>query len=175
MARKTRYSQLCDAYRAGVQTCDEYRHQCREFINDLRLHIVADFECPEPRLFLFPPSQGFSTQQPILQGDSTDIEFLENGDSIIGFAVDANDRDVADSNMFFTFIIRFRQVQGNLMFGILEDNREFSGTDDGLSDFCDYLFDMAKGNLTNRLQAFLQDDQKPFPIGFRVGNDPEAE
>ena len=171
MSRKSRYAQLCDAYRAGVKTCDNYRQQSREFVSELRQHLIGNFECPETRLYLFPPSQGFSTKPPILPGDSTDIEFLENGDSVIGVAINANDRKTDNQNMFFTFTIRFRLVKEKLMFSIIDDDQEFPGNEDGIMAFCDYLFEMARDNLTNRLQAFLQDDQDPFPIGFRVGED----
>jgi hypothetical protein len=171
MARqKNRFRLLCEAYDKGVRECDEYRTACREFVVDLRGAIVEFFSCPEHKIFLYPPTQGFTYRSHILQGDATDIEFLENGDAVIGFAINASNTVDELENKFFTFLVRFRKTGPKMVFGLYEDESVFEASEEGLGKFCDYFFPITVDTLERRLEFFLQEPEKPLPIGFQVRN-----
>lgn len=166
MPRKNRYKQLCAAYEKGVLECNEYRRDCYEFVNELRNSIIESLNCPETKVYLFPPSTGFDFKSQQIKGDAFDTEFGENGTAGIGFAINVNDEDLDEK--FFNFIIVFKKNGHKITFNI-DDEKEFENSLDGINDFCDYLFTVAHKNLAGRLANFLQ---SPFsenkPIGFKI-------
>lgn len=166
MPRKNRYKQLCAAYDKGVEECNEYRRECREFVADLRNSIIESIGCPETKVFMFTPSTGFEYKGHMIQGDAFDTEFGENGTAGIGFAINVNDDDPDDK--FFTFIVIFKKSGNEIHFNI-DEEKEFASTLDGINDFCDYLFEVAQKNLAGRLANFLQSPlNENKPIGFKV-------
>ena len=170
MSKKTKYKQLCEAYQKGVEECDQYRKACREFVVDLRGTLLETFQCPETKIFMFPPTHGFVFKSSRIQGDAYDTEFADNGVALIGFAINAN-LDSHDDK-FFTFIVTFKKTQEKITCQILDDDKEFSNADDGLVDFCEHIFKLAHKNLSERLKVFLQSpDEESAPIGFRVQNE----
>ncbi|GAB1353958.1 MAG TPA: hypothetical protein PLK28_07325 [Candidatus Rifleibacterium sp.] len=169
MPRKNRYKQLCEAYDRGVAECSQYQKECREFVQEIRTAILEYLNCPDPKLFMFTPSSGFVYNNQSLQGDALDTEFGENGTAAIGFAINVNDDDLQEK--FFTFLLIFRKTGSKIIFNI-DDDREFVNSNEGINEFCDYLFEIAQKNLLGRLDNFLQSPEKMnAPIGFR----PEAE
>jgi len=167
MTRKNHYKELCDAYDRGVKECDKYRHDCREFVHELKSAIIEFLQCPDTKLYLFPPSRGFVFRSHTLQGDALDTEFVENGQALIGFALNVNDKDIEDK--FFTFIITFKKIGKDFHFGIIEDENEFTTENDGIMDFCEYVFNISIKNLNERLAIFLESPlEESAPIGFKV-------
>lgn len=167
MTRKSHYRELCEAYDRGVAECDDYRKECREFVQELRTALIDYLQCPDTKVYLFPPSRGFIFRSHILQGDALDTEFAENGVALIGFAINVNDDDLEDK--FFTLIIGFKKVGNDFRFSILEDEKEFSSANDGIIDFCEYIFKISLKSLNERLAIFLESPlEESAPIGFKV-------
>ena len=165
MPRKNLYKKLCEAYDMGVAECSQYQQECREFVQELRTAIIENVHCPETKLFMFPPSTGFVYNSQSLQGDALDTEFGENGTAAIGFAINVNDGDLEEK--FFTFMIIFKKAGSKIVFSV-DDDKEFVNTNEGINDFCDYLFEVAQKNLLGRLDNFLKSPEKMnAPIGFR--------
>lgn len=166
---KSKYLQLCEAYQLGIDECDAYRKECREFVHDMKNHIMEGLGCLETKVFMFPPSTDFVFNSQTLHGDAFDTEFGENGMAAIGFAINVNS-DLLEER-FFTFIIMFKKVAGEIIFNV-DDNKEFKNTPEDICDFCEYLFEIAHKNLSNRLKNFLQSpDAENKPIGFRLNQD----
>ena len=166
MPRRNRYKMLCEAYDRGVAECDQYRLECREFVHELRNSIVESLNCAETKVFMFSPSTGFSYNNQTIQGDALDTEFGENGTAAIGFAINVNGDDLEEK--FFTFLVIFKKAGSKIRFNI-DEEKEFVNSNDGVTDFCDYLFEVAQGNLLRRLSNFLQSPgEENTPIGFKV-------
>jgi hypothetical protein len=166
MPRKNRYKTLCEAYDKGVSACNEYRRECYEFVNDLRSAVIESLNCPETKVYMFPPSTGFDFKSQQLKGDAFDTEFGENGTAGIGFAINVNNEALEEK--FFHFIIVFKKNGNQITFNI-DDEKEFVNSHDGINDFCDYLFEVAQKNLANRLAEFLQSPMNTNkPIGFKI-------
>ncbi|MDD3148555.1 MAG: hypothetical protein PHD82_14775 [Candidatus Riflebacteria bacterium] len=165
MPRRNRYKQLCEAYDRGVTECSQYQNECREFVQEIRSAIIESLNCPEPKVFMFSPSSGFVYNSQSIQGDAFDTEFGENGTAAIGFAINVNDDDLQEK--FFTFLVIFKKTGSKILFSVDED-KEFVNSNDGINDFCDYLFEMARKSLLGRLDNFLQSPKEMnAPIGFR--------
>lgn len=172
MPRRNRYKQLCEAYDRGVAECNQYRRECREFVHDLRNCILESLNCPETKIFMFPPSTGFVFNSQSLQGDALDTEFGENGTAAIGFAINVNDDDLEEK--FFTFLVIFKKTGSKIIFSV-DDDKEFVNSNDGINDFCDYLFEISRKNLLGRLDNFLQSPREEnTPIGFRPQSETPA-
>lgn len=173
MPRRNRYKQLCEAYDSGVEECNQYRRECYEFVQDLRNAISESLNCAETKIFMFPPSTDFVFNGHSLQGDAHDTEFGENGSAAIGFAINVNDGDLEEK--FFNFVVIFKKAGSKIVFSI-DEEKEFANSNEGINDFCDYLFEVARKNLLGRLQNFLQSplDQNT-PIGFKLESEPIAE
>ena len=166
MPRHNRYKQLCEAYDRGVEECNQYRRECHEFVTELRSCIVESLNCPDTKIFMFPPSNGFVFNSQSLQGDALDTEFGENGSAAIGFAINVNGNDLEEK--FFTFVLIFKKTGSKIIFSI-DDDKEFVNDNEGINGFCHYLFEVARKNLLGRLDNFLQsplDENKP--IGFKL-------
>ncbi len=170
MARKeNRYKKLCEAYDLGIKECVEYQQECRDFVHELKNSIVESLECPETKVFMFPPSTGFVREEGHLQGDEFDTEFGENGTAAIGFAINVNGKSLEEK--FFTFLIAFKKTGNQIIFNV-DDNKDFKNTPEGVKDFCDYLFKEAEKNLLARLKNFLQSPEDAAkPIGFRMASE----
>ena len=168
MPRKNRYKQLCEAYDRGVTECSQYQQECREFVHDIRSAIAESLNCPETKVFMFPPSSGFVYNSQSLQGDALDTEFGENGTAAIGFAINVN--DAALQEKIFTFMIVFKKTGSKIIFSV-DDDREFVNNNEGINDFCDYLFEVARRNLLGRLDNFLQ---SPKNMSATIGFKPEG-
>lgn len=167
MTRKNHYRELCEAYDRGVTECDTYRKECRDFVQELRTAIIEYLQCPDTKLYLFPPSRGFVFRSHILQGDALDTEFADNGVALIGFALNVNDDELDDK--FFTFIVGFKKIGPDFHFSLLDDEKEFSSENDGIIDFCQYLFKISLKSLNDRLAIFLESPlEESAPIGFKV-------
>ncbi len=165
MPRRNRYKQLCEAYDRGVTECSQYQQECREFVQEIRTAIIESLNCPETKVFMFPPSSGFVYNSQSLQGDALDTEFGENGTAAIGFAINVNDNDLQEK--FFTFMIVFKKTGSKILFSV-DDEREFVNNNEGINDFCEYLFEVARRNLLGRLDNFLQSPKDMnTPIGFK--------
>jgi len=166
MTRKNNYKELCAAYDIGVEACDNYRRQCREFVQELRASIIESLGCLETKIFMFQASKGFVFRSHVIQGDAFDTEFGDGGTAIIGFSINVN-HDLQDK--FFTFMVIFKQIDGKFHFHIIDDEAEFINTADSFADFGEHLFGIAYHNLAERLQNFLESpDEVSAPIGFRV-------
>ncbi len=169
MPRRNRYRQLCEAYDRGVAECSQYQQECREFVQEIRSAIIESLNCPETKVFMFSPSSGFVYNSQSLQGDALDTEFGENGTAAIGFAINVNDNHLQEK--FFTFLVIFKKTGSKILFSV-DDEKEFVNSNDGINDFCEYLFEMARKSLLGRLDNFLQSPRDMnTPIGFR----PQAE
>ena len=167
MTKRSKYKMLCEAYDQGVEACNEYRKECREFIQDLRGCIIEYLGCPETKLFMYQPTKGFIFKSHIIQGDSYDTEFGDKGTALIGFALNVNNVDL--NNKFFTFLVVLKRTENKMVFGILEEEKEFAATHDGINHFCEYLFKVSQKSLRERLDNFLESpEEKAAPIGFRV-------
>jgi hypothetical protein len=167
--KTTKYQALCEAYQIGIDQCDLYRKECQEFVHDMKNHIMEGLSCRETKIFMFSPSGNFTFNSQTLQGDALDTEFSENGMAGIGFAINVNGDQLEER--FFTFILMFKKVDDDFIFNV-DDNRDFKNNPEDLSKFCDYLYEIAHKNLSNRLQNFLQSpNAENKPIGFRVGSD----
>jgi hypothetical protein len=164
--KTTKYNSLCEAYQFGIEECDLYRKECREFVHDMKNHIMESLNCPETKIFMFSPSGNFVFNSQTLQGDALDTEFGENGMAAIGFAINVNGEHLEER--FFTFILMFKKVDGEFVFNV-DDNKDFKNEHEDICKFCDYLYEIAHKNLTNRLKNFLQSpDAENKPIGFRL-------
>ncbi len=167
MTRKSHYKELCEAYDRGVESCDRYRRECREFVQDLKSALVEYLQCPDTKIYMFPPSRGFIFRSHILQGDALDTEFADNGLALIGFALNVNHDDLEDK--FFTLIVTFKKIGKEFHFGLIEDEKEFTTESDGVIDFCEYLFKLSLKSLNDRLAIFLESPmEESAPIGFKV-------
>jgi hypothetical protein len=167
MTKKSKYKMLCEAYEQGVESCNEYRKECREFIQDLRGCIIEHLGCPETKLFMYQPTKGFIFKSHIIQGDSYDTEFGDKGTALIGFALNVN--DAAIENKFFTFLVVLKRIEDKMIFGILDEDKDFDATPEGSSEFCEYLFEVSQKSLQGRLENFLESpEEKAAPIGFKV-------
>lgn len=172
MPRKTKYKELCDAYDTGVDACNNYRKECREFVQDLRTSIIETLSCPDTKIFMFQPSKGFIFKSHVIQGDAFDTEFGDNGTAIIGFALNVNN-DLQDK--FFTFLVIFKKIEDKFHFSIIDDDEEFVSTSDGFIKFGEHMFQIAFKNLSERLAIFLESpDEKSAPIGFRVQREKDS-
>ncbi len=166
MPRRNRYKQLCEAYDRGVTECDQYRRECHEFVHELRNSIIESLGCVETKVFMFPPSSGFVYNSQMIQGDALDTEFGENGTAAIGFAINVNGDDLEEK--FFTFMVIFKKTGSKIRFS-MDDEHEFVNSNEGINDFCDHLFEVARKNLLGRLSNFLQSPgEESKPIGFKV-------
>lgn len=166
MSRHNRYKILCEAYDRGVAECDQYRHECYEFVHDLRNSVIESLNCVETKVFMFSPSTGFAYKSQMIQGDAHDTEFGENGTAAIGFAINVNGDDLEEK--FFTFMVIFKKAGSKIRFNI-DDDKEFVNSNEGINEFCDYLFEIAQKNLLGRLTNFLQSPgEENTPIGFRM-------
>jgi hypothetical protein len=166
MPRRNRYKELCNAYDRGVAECDQYRRECHEFVHELRNSIIESLNCVETKVFMFQPSAGFVYKSQMIQGDALDTEFGENGTAAIGFAINVNGDSLDEK--FFTFLVLFKKAGSKIRFSI-DEEKEFINSVEGISDFCDYLFEIARKNLLGRLSNFLQSPgEESKPIGFRV-------
>jgi hypothetical protein len=173
MTRKNRYKELCTAYDNGVESCDQYRRECREFVQDLRSAIIEYLQCPDTKVFLFQPTRGFVFKSHVLQGDAFDTEFAENGTALIGFAINANDKELEDK--FFTFIVLFKKKGEDFYFSLLDDAEDYTTKDDGIIDFCEHVFNVSVKSLNERLSFFLQSpEEEVAPIGFKIQQQKEA-
>ena len=162
----SKYKQLCEAYDIGIKECNDYCTECRDFVQDLKNSILEYLGCRETKLFMFPPSAGFVYNNQTLQGDALDTEFGENGQAAIGFALNVNGEGLEEK--FVTFIIVFTKAGEKISFSV-DDEKEFVNTNDGINNFCEYLFEVARKNLKNRLQNFLKSpDSANKPIGFKL-------
>ena len=166
MTRKTKYQELCKAYDKGVEACNNYRHECREFVQELRSSIIDTLSCSDTKVFMFQPSKGFVFKSHVIQGDVFDTEFGDSGTAIIGFAINVN-KELQDK--FFTFLVIFKKIEDKFRFSIIDDDKEFVSTNDGFIDFGEHMFHVAFKNLSERLAIFLESPgEKSAPIGFRV-------
>ncbi len=174
MTRKSNYAKLCDAYDDGVEACNEYRKECRDFVQELRTAIVESLGCPEGKVFMFQPSKGFVFKSRVIRGDAFDTEFADNGRAVIGFAINVNNLDLQDK--FFTFIVIFKKVSDKIQFHIADDeDKKFYNTTEGINDFCHHLYKVAFKNLSERLKIFLQSPyEESAPIGFQVSGNIET-
>ncbi len=166
MPKRNRYKLLCEAYDRGVAECDQYRHECHEFVHDLRNSVIESINCVETKVFMFSPSTGFAYKSQMIQGDAHDTEFGENGTAAIGFAINVNGDDLEEK--FFTFMVIFKKAGSKIRFNI-DDEKDFTNNNEGINEFCEYLFEVAQKNLLGRLTNFLQSPgEENTPIGFRV-------
>lgn len=166
VTKGNKYKTLCEAYKKGVEECDSYRKECREFVHDIKNSIMESLNCPETKVFMFSPSSGFVFNNQTLQGDCFDTEFGENGTAAIGFAINVNGDDLEEK--FFNFILIFKKIDSQISLNI-DDERDFYDTPEGIENFCNYLFEMAQNSLENRLKKFLQSpNTSDKPIGFRM-------
>lgn len=167
MTRKNRYKELCEAYEHGVQECDTYRRECREFVQELKSALVDFLQCPDTKVFMFQPTRGFVFKSHVIQGDALDTEFVENGFALIGFAINVNANELEDK--FFTVVVIFKKIGSEFHFSLLDDDNDFSTHEDGLIDFCEYIFNVSKRSLDERLNIFLESpSEESAPIGFKV-------
>ena len=174
MPKKNRYKDLCHAYDEGVEECNLYRKECRDFVQELKTALIAYLQCPETKIFMFQPTKGFVFKSHVLQGDVFDTEFAENGTALIGFALNVNDKDIQDK--FFTFIVLFKKIGDEFHFSVLDDEKEFKSQDKGIEEFCEYLYSIALKNLKERLDIFLESPaEESAPIGFKVKREKAAE
>lgn len=164
MPKQNRYKLLCEAYDRGVEECNQYRKECREFVHELRNSIIESLSCLETKLFMYQPSTGFLYKPQMLQGDALDTEFGDNGTAAIGFAINFNNEGLEEK--IFTFMVIFKKTGSKIRFNI-DDENEFVNTDEGINDFCNYFFKTSEEDLTNRLSSFLRSPNTP--IGFKVG------
>lgn len=166
MPKKNKYKELCAAYDVGVEACDNYRRECREFVQELRASIIETLGCLETKIFMFQASKGFVFRSHVIQGDALDTEFGDGGTAIIGFSINVN-QDLHDK--FFTFLVIFKKIDNDFHFQIIDDEEEFVNSSDGFSNFGKRLFYVAYKNLSERLQIFLKSpDEVSAPIGFKV-------
>lgn len=167
MARTvSRYKRLCDAYDQGIKECLEYQNECRDFVHELKNSIVESLGCRETKVYMFPPSTGFVPEGGHLHGDEFDTEFGENGTAAIGFAINVNGKSLEEK--YFTFLIVFKKTGKTITFNV-DDNKDFKNTNEGVKEFCDYLFKEAEKNLLGRLKNFLHSPEDASkPIGFRA-------
>ena len=169
MPKKNKYKALCQAYKTGVEECNNYRKECREFAQELRSSLIETLNCRETKVFMFQPTQGFIFKSSRLQGDAFDTEFADNGVALIGFAINVNGDDPEDK--FFTFIVTFTKEKEHFIFKILDDEKEFDSKEDDVTDFCEHIFEVAQKNLSERLKIFLKSPtEESAPIGFKVNN-----
>ena len=167
MPKKNRYKELCEAYDHGVKECDNYRKECREFVQELKSALLDYLQCPETKLFMFQPTNGFMFKSHVMQGDAFDTEFGEGGTALIGFAMNVNQDEHEDK--FFTFIIVFKKYEKEFHFRMIEDDEEFTTEDDGIVDFCEHIFKISQKSLSERLAIFLESpEEETAPIGFKV-------
>ena len=172
MHRRSKYKQLCEAYGLGVEECNQYRSECREFVHDLRNSLIESLTCPETKVFMFSPSTGFVFNSQSLPGDALDTEFGENGTAAIGFAINVNNDDLEEK--FFNFLVVFKKAGSKIIFN-LDDDNEFVNSNEGINEFCDYLFEVARKNLLGRLNNFLQSPLTVNnPIGFKLHTAPDS-
>jgi hypothetical protein len=168
--RKSRYREICQAYNQGVTSCDEYRKTCFDFVNDLRTALIENLDIPETKVFLYPPSKGFILRDHRFEGGAFETEFVDGGVALIGFAINANDTKPEDR--FFTVIVSFKRIEGEMFFSLVEDDQEFPGNHEGMVLFCDYLFETAAAALKRRLDFFLESPaEESAPIGFKVNRE----
>lgn len=171
MTKKSFYRELCEAYDRGIAECDSYRKECRDFVQDVRNALVEYLQCPDTKVYLYPPSRGFIFRSHILQGDALDTEFADNGVALIGFALNVNHDNLDDK--FFTFIVAFKKVGKDFHFSLIDDEKEFSTENDGIVDFCEYLYKISLKSLNDRLAIFLESPmEESAPIGFKVQREP---
>ncbi|GAB4271973.1 MAG: hypothetical protein Kow0029_10170 [Candidatus Rifleibacteriota bacterium] len=167
MPKKNRYKELCEAYDKGVEDCNNYRRECREFVQELKSALVEYLQCPETKIFMYQATRGFVFKSHLIQGDAFDTEFIDNGLALIGFAINVNDDDLEDK--FFTIVIQFKKIGQEFHFGIIDDDKEFTTENDGIIDFCDYFFKISLKTLRERLTIFLESpSEESAPIGFKV-------
>ena len=164
--RENRYNKLCEAYDRGIKDCQDYQKEWRDLVHELKNSIVESLNCSETKVFMFQPSLGFVLEGNRDHGDEFDTEFGENGTAAIGFAINANGPSLKEK--FFTLLVVFKKSDSNITFNI-DDKKDFKNTQDGVKEFCDYLYKEAEKNLLNRLQNFLHSpDDTSKPIGFRA-------
>lgn len=167
MPKKNRYKELCEAYDHGVHECDTYRKDCREFVQELKSGLMDYLQCPETKIFMFPPTQGFVFKSHVIQGDAFDTEFVENGYALIGFAINVNAEELEDK--FFTVVVIFKKIGKEFHFSILDDDADYSTESDGIIDFCEHIFKVSIKSLNERLGIFLESpNEESAPIGFKV-------